>query len=380
MNADEIKNLINSKREGAYWDFKEKPHDNKARLLHDIICMANSLCKKDKYIIFGVNDPNKNCEIIGVQDLANRKKQIDYINFIREQNFAGDIRPEVELHSIQIGSKLVECLKIFDKPEKPYYLSKDYKCRGNGTNSKNVTVKANSIYTRNIDTNTPIDSSSDLIKIERMWRERFGLDIAPSERMIQLLLDFNNWEQNDSNHEWAYHKIHSEYQIKYNGTNNNDQLYKYFYINNSSYLGTVSFFYHSTELFSLLYALVDETRIRIPNPLTASISIEHRIQLKYYYYDLSNKNGAFLTYLQKGRYDFESISANSTFIIFKNNQSKLTFDKYLKDNHHQLKDIETPDNAKHVESLASKNNNGFNLNLSEMMKVKILYDNFRLNN
>ena len=38
----EIQNLISLKTEGDYWDFKEMWHDNKASLLHDIICMANN--------------------------------------------------------------------------------------------------------------------------------------------------------------------------------------------------------------------------------------------------------------------------------------------------------------------------------------------------
>ncbi len=37
MNLNEIiANLISSKREGDYWDFKEEPHDNNGSLLHDI--------------------------------------------------------------------------------------------------------------------------------------------------------------------------------------------------------------------------------------------------------------------------------------------------------------------------------------------------------
>lgn len=37
-----VANLASLKREGIYWDFKREWHDNKADLLHDIICMANN--------------------------------------------------------------------------------------------------------------------------------------------------------------------------------------------------------------------------------------------------------------------------------------------------------------------------------------------------
>lgn len=50
----EIEMLIQSKREDEYWDFKEKHHDNKADLLHDIICMANSRADRDRYILSSV--------------------------------------------------------------------------------------------------------------------------------------------------------------------------------------------------------------------------------------------------------------------------------------------------------------------------------------
>ena len=48
---EEIQSLIELKTEGDYWDFKEMWHDNKASLLHDIICMANNQVGRDAYII-----------------------------------------------------------------------------------------------------------------------------------------------------------------------------------------------------------------------------------------------------------------------------------------------------------------------------------------
>lgn len=42
---EEIQRLIALGTEGDYWDFKEMWHNNKASLLHDIICMANNQVK-----------------------------------------------------------------------------------------------------------------------------------------------------------------------------------------------------------------------------------------------------------------------------------------------------------------------------------------------
>ena len=46
-----ITNLINKKSEGEYWDFKEKWHKDNERLLHDILCFANTVHDEDCYLI-----------------------------------------------------------------------------------------------------------------------------------------------------------------------------------------------------------------------------------------------------------------------------------------------------------------------------------------
>ena len=56
----EIQELIELHAEGDYWDFKQQWHSNNADLLHDIICMANSLANRDCYIIIGVEDGSYN--------------------------------------------------------------------------------------------------------------------------------------------------------------------------------------------------------------------------------------------------------------------------------------------------------------------------------
>lgn len=60
---DKIRNLIELKTEGDYWDFKQEWYKNKGDLLHDIICMANNLANQDAYIIIGVNDSAEICGI-----------------------------------------------------------------------------------------------------------------------------------------------------------------------------------------------------------------------------------------------------------------------------------------------------------------------------
>ena len=69
---DKIFELIQLKQEGEYWDFKRQWHENKADLLHDIICMANNLSDNDGYIIIGI-DEEKDYSIRDVKLDENRK-------------------------------------------------------------------------------------------------------------------------------------------------------------------------------------------------------------------------------------------------------------------------------------------------------------------
>ena len=81
----EIMNLIASKTEGQYWDFKREPHKNNESLVHDILCLANTKHDGDRFLIIGVADPSKNCEIIGLDEntefdnLETRIKQVEYL-------------------------------------------------------------------------------------------------------------------------------------------------------------------------------------------------------------------------------------------------------------------------------------------------------------
>lgn len=196
--------LIQSQREGTYWDFKEQYDDNQASLLHDILCLSNAQHKGSRFLIYGVSNPPL-CDIKGVGGDGNRKKQHHFIDFIRAQKFAGDIRPEIELRTEVINGFEIDVLIIFDRPEKPYYLRED-------KSDRNKTVRANFIYKRTGDTNTPINESADLSAIASMWRERFGLDMQPLEKARLYLLDYESWEWDGV--DFAYYKYFPEFTVK----------------------------------------------------------------------------------------------------------------------------------------------------------------------
>ncbi|WP_234403077.1 AlbA family DNA-binding domain-containing protein [Ligilactobacillus agilis] len=117
---DEILNLISEKREGTYWDFKQEYHKNKARLLHDIICLANNIENRDAYLIFGISDLGS---IVGVESDENRKNQEHFISFLHGKKFSGGVIPYVFLKTLTIDGHEVDALTIKKSNKVPFYLS-----------------------------------------------------------------------------------------------------------------------------------------------------------------------------------------------------------------------------------------------------------------
>lgn len=207
---DEIMQLIKLKAEGGYWDFKQKWHNNKVDLLHDIICMANNLENSDAYIIIGVEDKNK--KICGISETeesgasateesgasateesaasetkTNRKTQQNLIDFIKDKKFAGDMRPSVYVETLKLEEKEVDVIIIKNSKNTPYYLKESFKEKDKKINAGSI--NAGSIYTRTGDTNTPKNSTADIDKAEYLWKKRFGIDLSPMEKLPLLLKD-----------------------------------------------------------------------------------------------------------------------------------------------------------------------------------------------
>lgn len=329
----EIIQLIQTKREGTYWDFKEKPHDNNAGLLHDILCLANCLYKGNRYLIFGVTDPSKGCDIVGVADgQAGRKNQVGFIDFVRAQKFAGDIRPVIELKTFAIENLEIDVLVIFDEPMKPYYLTASYRDR-------EKEIKANHIYIRTHDTNTPIDKAADINLIEKMWYQRFGLDLTPLEKMKYYLTKPGEWTKDIGNTRVLYHNTFPEYTIEMSEVEPFWEVYSYFFTNEKSFLGTAKFKCHQTELFQLEYMYCDEMRITLPVPQNAYIRIGNS-ENWYYYYDLSSIEGVFLLYLTDASYSMISRGTGAPFILFENESLRKEFDEYVINSEAELNNIQ----------------------------------------
>lgn len=164
MNVpEEIVRLIENKKEGAWWDFKLKHHPKNSSLIHDVLCMSNSVTGRDKFLIFGVCDDGV-IEGINEQD---RKKQPDIIGIFQGLNFSGKT-PSLSLDYYDIDDVCIGVLTIKDMAYKPFFLDSKYSKEGR-------CIPAGVVYTRVGCRNTPIDRSAKDHDVEQMWKERFGI-------------------------------------------------------------------------------------------------------------------------------------------------------------------------------------------------------------
>ena len=177
-----IISLIERNKEGAYWDFKCQHHTNKGDLVHDILCLANADHQGERYLIFGVHDGDFSLQAINKD--TKRKTQADFACIFDDNaaKFFQNRFPDIYLEEIMIKGEKLDVLVIEDAPHKPYYLVE----RIDG-------VKPHHIYTRVCDKNTPKNSVAQPHEIERMWRQRFGLDLSPLERTKLYLSDPSGW-------------------------------------------------------------------------------------------------------------------------------------------------------------------------------------------
>ncbi|HDR2621423.1 TPA: ATP-binding protein [Enterobacter chuandaensis] len=201
-----IEKLIASGKEGSWWDFKQTYHQNNACLVHDILCMANVLHDGDRYLIFGVTDEGV---ITGVPENGKQLNQANLIDLLRKVDFAEHRCPDIQLHHITLHLKTVAILQIRNVRMKPYYLTKDYSKEGK-------TIRAGVVYNRQQDANTPVNGCASPGDVMAMWRERFNLDLAPADRIVRLLLDYDNWEYDGISE--AYYRLDPDFAINIGDT------------------------------------------------------------------------------------------------------------------------------------------------------------------
>ena len=335
-----IEELIAANREDDWWDFKQCHHQNKADLLHDIICLANNRADRDAYLIFGVEDKTYN--LLGVENDANRRIQQGMVDFLRSKSFAGQVRPRVEVRTISINDHELDVFIVKNSTDVPYYITKDY-------NDGQKRIRANYIYTRVQDNNTPIDTCADINHVEYLWKKRFGLITTPLEQLKVLLKKPDDWIEEESRY---YHKMFPQFTIEIENDDDDSGRCRMFYhhvqMNNRFSYGTIKLFHYTTQLFSCQCTGLDEDRMTAPCPDSIFIHSLRRPDdmIGIYYYAADSIKYLLLRFLERkigeGNGHEAQIATNrllSVVLIFDSDNSAEQFKKYINDNLSVFKEV-----------------------------------------
>ena len=263
-----VGDLIAARKEGDHWDFKHDPHAKPGDLIKDIICLANSPRHTgDRYLIYGVDDTGT---VVGMQS-ATHRTQADIVNTLSNAGFAGGVYPDIYLQQIEVQGQGIEVLVIKDRPEKPYYLQRAY-------NKDGVRLNPGTVYSRVRDSNTPSDQVAPSHDIERMWRERFGLDGTPFQRLQKYLLDRDSWVET-SEHVW-FHSQWPEFTISPTEEEawavQAGENWVRAAMNPSAFVRPFRVCFHQTVLARVECVLYDEMRAITPVPSTHVVSENDR--------------------------------------------------------------------------------------------------------
>lgn len=235
---EEVTNLIRLRQEGSFWDFKKQWYTNKSDMLHDIICMSNNLSNRTAYIIIGI-DEQQDYSIVDVSCDPNRKNTQKLVDFLKDKKFAGGIRPVVHVESLHYSNGVIDTIVIENSSNTPFYLTAQYEG-----------VRASSIYTRVMDTNTPIDKSADINHVEQLWRKRFHLDDTPIEKFRYYLRNPDDWETIQDNDMGYFYKYSPEYTITCEKDESADgyEYYIFGQVNTNPSWWLITLRYHQTAI------------------------------------------------------------------------------------------------------------------------------------
>lgn len=164
--------------------------------------MENNLENHDAFIIIGI-DEEMDYRVVDTKNDKNRKNTQNIVDFLKDKDFAGGIRPTVYVKDFNINGDTIDVIVIKSDNRTPYYLTK-----------REQKVNANNIYTRIQDTNTPVDRSADLDKVEILWKKRFGLTQTTFERFEIYLEDYKNWQDSPYGELEKYYKFFPEFTIE----------------------------------------------------------------------------------------------------------------------------------------------------------------------
>lgn len=256
-----IRNLIDLRYEGSYWDYKQEHHskEDNHKLLHDIICLANNLENREAYLLIGVDD---NGNVVGFKDDSFRRNQQQLNDLLKHKQWEGYGAPDIKLRTINTEGKEVDVIVIPQSRHVPFTLGEDIRPKG----QKNTFLKKHTVYTRNQDSNTPHNEAATINEIEQLMKIRLGILPDPIERVRKYIDDVENWKLINSNYDgmsW-YYLLHPEFTIELlneeEDKNEQPPNFSFIQMNGRSSKLKVNIKYHSTILFNDSARFVDEAR------------------------------------------------------------------------------------------------------------------------
>ncbi len=268
-----IEHLISIGKESDFCDFKQKWHEDNEKLLHDILCFANTVHDKNCYIIIGVSNTG---EIVGVSE-DNRKDQANILDLLSNTSFAGDNTPNVKLDKIILKDKEIDVITVLNSYDTPFYL----KSKSKSYNK----IKEGYIYTREGDKNTSISQNSNYQEIEMLWKKRLGLTQPPLNQIVNRLNNKFEWTRNE---DVFYNNFNPEFQLVIEEDEADDrkrgEFYVYSQTNSGFFYSNLQIMYKTTLLKKIHLVSLDGGNYITPIPEWGFIShTETNLDSKYIY-------------------------------------------------------------------------------------------------
>lgn len=280
--TEELFHWLLEHEESCWLDFKQDLYveyagtnskkDKKEEFKKDILALANADYTGNRYILFGIQNGTKKQIGLDLNSKGNwLTRELDFTNFFRDIDF--NRRPTVKFDFLTLSTNTFACLEIKNEPYKPYFLV--------DKNKKN-----NTVWTRINSSNDPATDA----QMEKMWRERFGLDKSIKERFFLYLEDFENWTQTNDQYGCFYYNDfpeftlvgddeESSYDWKDHWTDKTDFVVK------RTNLNCWQFKYHTTTITSTYILGADDNKCTIPYP-----EVEGRKEPFRFYFSKKSKS------------------------------------------------------------------------------------------
>lgn len=347
-----IKELLSKGYEGGYWDYKEDYTSCKEDKLIDIICMANNIEGRDAYLIYGVDD---NGVVKGIETTtATRYTTKTVTEFLRSKPFAGQYIPKVSVEVVKIDGHELDVLIIYNTRNTPYYLTEKF----NPSHDNKKMLLPGAIYTRINDINTPRIQTASFEHTEYLWRRRFGIDMTPSEKLLRLLDNPEDWSETRWDIDRHSYNIHNpEYQINVLESQDAYETLSYFYDDERMLYAPLKLNYLTTTLYETELWYMDMGRCLIPKP-ERKYDIEHGVY--YYYIEKDSLNGKLLPLFAYGKSQCCDRSGREVpVLIFENKEMRTEFESWLADNlflkEKYIADLENSAIFQHIRGKEEKN-------------------------